>query len=220
MAETRINIQKFEGILLQHDLECEGSIATRHGLFLGNLFLTDRHGFKVFKRKEEQLPQKVREFMTDDVYFTAEDAVSCVDWYRKLLFQGFVTSIEEVFPQEYLYKDFDEVDFSADVQALTERLNLLDTVNMLDAEFVTALQAGGDAYAEIASQVLTETQRATVAEQGITSAYIAADGVLVGSASVSGNTLEKLETRLASQESTFSDIDIAGAILNTKKRFD
>ena len=34
-----INIQKFDGILLSNDLECEGSIATKHGLFLGNLFI-------------------------------------------------------------------------------------------------------------------------------------------------------------------------------------
>ena len=50
-------------------MECEGSIATKHGLFLGNLFITDRHGFKVFKRKTEQLPQKVFEFQTEERLF-------------------------------------------------------------------------------------------------------------------------------------------------------
>ena len=43
MAKSLINVQKFEGLLLQHDLEAEGSIATRHGLFLGNLFQITTH---------------------------------------------------------------------------------------------------------------------------------------------------------------------------------
>ena len=60
-----LNIQKFDGILLTNDLECEGSIATKHGLFLGNLFITDKDGFKVFRRKTDQLPQKVTEFVSD-----------------------------------------------------------------------------------------------------------------------------------------------------------
>ena len=151
-----LTIQKFEGILVQSDLECESSIVCKHGVFLGDLLLTDRHGFKVFRRKQT-VPLSVRGFQTIDKVFLPSDADSCISWFNKMLVEGYVQRIDQVFPVNHLYEDFSEIDYSAEIQALKTRLDQLDLVNMLDAEFVTALQSGGAAFSEIASQVATET---------------------------------------------------------------
>ncbi|HIB92532.1 TPA: hypothetical protein EYO57_36040, partial [Candidatus Poribacteria bacterium] len=163
-----LTIQKFQGILVQSDLECEGSIASKHGVFLGNLFITDRHGFKVYRRKNT-VPLSVQGFQDSDTSFNVGDADTCVAWYNKMLIEGFVQRIDEIFPVQHLYEDFTEIDYSKEVQSLKTRLDQLDLVNMLDAEFVAALQSGGAAYVEIASQVSAETSARQQEDTGIKS---------------------------------------------------
>jgi hypothetical protein len=124
------NIKRFDGILLQSDLECEGSIVCKHGVFVGNLLITDRHGFKVFKRRDV-VPAAVKAIETESLSFYLSDASSCLDWYRKMLVEGYFQTIEQVFPVENLYVDFSEIDYSQEVELLKERLDTLDLVNML-----------------------------------------------------------------------------------------
>ena len=105
-----LTIQKFEGILVQSDLDVEGSVACKHGVFLGDLFITDRHGFKVFRRKAT-VPVSVQDFQTAEKTFYPTDADSCVAWFNKMLVEGYVQRIDQVFPVNHLYQDFDEIDY-------------------------------------------------------------------------------------------------------------
>jgi uncharacterized protein (AIM24 family) len=231
-----MEVTRCQTLLSDHDIISQASIACKHGFFVDDLLICNKHGFKILKLKQDIIPRSIVTYDHETIK-NAGLAHSCEGWYQYALEKGYFQTIEECFPRHFWAADFDEINYAADIAGLQKQLDDLGLINMLDQEFVDALQAGGAAYTEIAAQVAAETSRATTAEGGISSAFAAADSAqttaILGSPSANFNTLEKLENehvtesaataasfvldraRLVLLEDTYTDTEVDG-VCDTK----
>ena len=203
-----MEITRCQTLLSDHDIISQASIACKHGYFLDDLLVCNKHGFKILKLKPDVIPTSILTFDHENIK-SADLAASCEGWYHYALEKGYFQTIEEVFPRHWWGEDFYEIDYAADIAGLQKQLDDLAAINMLDQEFVDALASGGAAYTEIASQVSAESTRAQGAEADITAAFQLADSTqssgLIDGASVAGNTMKKLEDLISAEATRATD---------------
>ena len=172
-------IQKFESIQVDHDLEVEGCFASANQLFFGRLCLADNDGLKLYKLKN-QVPTRLQHRDADK--FSADDHVTCASWYRRAVREGYAKHMTEIFPVEHLLEDFTEVDYDAQIADLYEKYNGLDAWLQSDAEavqiMITALQAAGDITVVIDQKIAAEASLRSTADSQESSERLAADGAL------------------------------------------
>ena len=78
-------IQKFQSIQVDHDLDIEGCFASANQVFFGRLCLADQGGLKLYKLKN-QVPTRLQH--RDSEKFDANDHNTCADWYRRAVHEG------------------------------------------------------------------------------------------------------------------------------------
>jgi len=207
-----MEVTRCQTLLADHDIVSQASIGCKHGFFLDDLLICNKHGFKILKLKQDVIPQAILTYDHATIK-TADLAHSCEGWYHYALEKGYFQTIEECFPRHYWAADFDEINYEADIAGLQQQLDDLALINMLDQEFVDSLQSGGAAYTEIAAQVAAESTRAQGAESSISSAFAAADSAqttaLLGGASTANNTLKKLADSVAAESTRATGAEAA-----------
>ena len=151
-----MNFVQTESLFSKKDVLAQGAISCRFGVFIGDLLLSASSGsLRVLQLKQDIVPHAIH-IHDPETAKDPQQAHTCDGWFEFALQKGYHMSIEECFPRRYWDHDFDTVDYQDQLNSLRLRMDVLDTVNMLDAEFVASLQSGGAAYSEIASQVATE----------------------------------------------------------------
>ena len=151
-----MNFVQTESLFSKKDVLAQGAISCRFGVFIGDLLLSASSGsLRVLQLKQDIVPHAIH-IHDPETAKDPQQAHTCDGWFEFALQKGYHMSIEECFPRRYWDHDFDTVDYQDQLNSLRLRMDVLDTVNMLDAEFVASLQSGGAAYSEIAAQVATE----------------------------------------------------------------
>ena len=103
-----LEIQKFQSIEVDFDLNTEGCISCANHVFVGRLCMTDLNGFKVYKLKDK-VPTVLKHLDPDYEKFDHGDHSSCAEWYRRAVHEGYVQHITQLFPRGNFLEDFDEV---------------------------------------------------------------------------------------------------------------
>ena len=162
-----MDLLKTDSLKCEHDCYIKGGTSCESGFFIKDLLLYADSGIlKIFRLKSGMVPWAIQIKDTDST-ISAGMSHTCEGWLKIALSHGFYKNLGEVFPSAYHHRDFDETNHQHDVEQLTARLDTLDTVNMLDAEFVAALQSGGQAYSEIAAQVAAEASLRSGADSAL-----------------------------------------------------
>ena len=164
-----MNFVQSESLFSKRDVVAQGAVSCRFGVFIGDLLLCSLSGsLRILQLKQHIVPHAIH-IHDPEAAKDAERAHTCEGWFEFALQEGYHMSIEECFPQRFWDHDFDTVDYQDQLNILRQRMDLLDTVNMLDAEFVASLQSGGAAFAEIAAQVAAEASVRSVADSALDS---------------------------------------------------
>ena len=92
-----LEIQKFESIEVDYDINVEGAITCANHVFIGRLCVTDLHGFKVYKLKDNKVPEVLRLMDPNEEKFNHNDHGSCADWYRRAVHEGYCQYVAQLF---------------------------------------------------------------------------------------------------------------------------
>ena len=157
-------IKVFDQVRSRSDIDSGGSVVAKNSVYVGDVRLVwDGFHLAAFKLRP-QVPRTIQEIHPEDVSYSA--GMDCAAWHKYSISQGQHYSMDAVFPFRNIDDDFEELEIGSHswqpkLDVLTERLDLLDTLNALDQEvldeFVAQLSAGGDAFQLIDAKVLVET---------------------------------------------------------------
>ena len=82
-----MEVTRCQTLLSDHDIVSQASIACKHGFFIGDLLICNKHGFKVLKLKPGHVPKAVETYdhLTQK---TADLAHTCEGWYHYAIEKG------------------------------------------------------------------------------------------------------------------------------------
>jgi len=197
--------QKFDGLYVSHLLNCECYILTSVGIFIQDILIRGEHELQVYTFKVDHVPVNLAQFGVTDP--TLAHGVN--GWFRYALKKGFVTHLEDMFPQSSISSDFvrdsRREELLSNVAELQTQVAALDATFSTDSERVLAIQGlqnqitsnDDDIAAEILARdvaIDVEKQRALLAE-GVIVSYVndedqatTADIVLVRQEQVDGDS--------------------------------
>ena len=125
---------------------------------------------RAFKLKQGHVPV-VLQGVVDVI-----EKAKCADYLKRAIVSGKYHHIEEIFPSQNVYDDFDEVELGASswqpkLDAIQEQIDDLDSTYARDAEVVAAfadqIAESGDVFSLVTNKVAVETNRAQQEEQAI-----------------------------------------------------
>ncbi|HIO47651.1 TPA: hypothetical protein EYN23_09920, partial [Candidatus Poribacteria bacterium] len=132
--------QKFDGLYVSHLLNCECYILTSVGIFIQDILIRGEHELQVYTFKVDHVPVNLAQFGVTDP--TLAHGVN--GWFRYALKKGFVTHLEDMFPQSSISSDFvrdsRREELLSNVAELQTQVAALDATFSTDSERVLAIQ--------------------------------------------------------------------------------
>ena len=146
-----------------------GALITTNSIFFDNVCLRFDGELQAWSLKKDKLPEAISRL---DSGFELEN--TCFNYLRRCQEVNMFFRIEEVFPEHYLYDDFDAVPiggkiWQAKIDVIQAQIDLLDDVYATDVQVIQqiadSIATAGNHTAFVAQEILVETTRAVAAEQ-------------------------------------------------------
>ena len=153
-----------------------GALITTNSIFFDNVCLRFDGELQAWSLKKDKLPEAISRL---DSGFELEN--TCFNYLRRCQEVNMFFRIEEVFPEHYLYDDFDAVPiggkiWQAKIDVIQAQIDLLDDVYATDVQVIQqiadSIATAGNHTAFVAQEILVETTRAVAAEQANAAAVV------------------------------------------------
>ena len=223
MTETH-EFSRFNTLLTQADVFCEGSLVTKHALFVSDMCIAVAGGqLHVYHLKQDVVP---RALLHLDSTLVAEFATSCEQWFELALDRSLVNTIAQCFPVVNLEVDFTRENLleSEGITLTSAQINALqpaiEALGVIDADYLTQLQALVGADSTINQAIIALQQKDLSLDQDVAS-LVAKDLSLdqdVASLVAKDLSLDQdvsgIDTRLQAAEGFITQLDDVGDTLD------
>ena len=166
-------------LYVSHLLNCECYIPASVGIFIQHILIRGEHELQVYTFKVDHVPVSLTKFGVTDYRL----AHSVNGWFKYALQKGFVTQLEDLFPQSSIISDFDRdtrrEQLLDEVQLLQTQVAALDATFSTDSERVLAIQGLQDQITSNDDDIAAEIPARNVAIDVEKQRALSAEGVIV-----------------------------------------